>query len=105
MVYNNGWVSTCDRNHGHGMYLQNNGITVKLFENNIGFNTFCEGIQVYGEKAIISNMHFKGNVLFNNGVNGGPLTKKNNRRTDQLIVAGGCLPIQNLRQAEPILWC
>jgi hypothetical protein len=24
------------------------------------------------------------------------LTKKNNRRTDQLIVAGGCLPIQNL---------
>ena len=87
------------------MYLQNNGITVKLFENNIGFNTFCEGIQVYGEKAIISNMHFKGNVLFNNGVNGGPLTKKNNRRTDQLIVAGGCLTIQNLRQAEPILWC
>ena len=21
IVYNNGWVSTCDRNHGHGMYL------------------------------------------------------------------------------------
>lgn len=93
IVYNNGWVSTCDRNHGHGMYLQNNGSVVKLFAENIGFNNFCEGIQAYGERAVVSNMHFVGNTFFNNGVSGGALSIKG--RAANLIIASGCEPKEN----------
>ena len=85
IIYNNGWASSCDRGHGHALYLQNNGSSVKLVQDNIGFNSFDIGMQAYGGSASVSNLAFVGNVMFNNGAPGG-------HRVDNMYVGGGHPP-------------
>jgi hypothetical protein len=89
ILYNNGWASSCDRGHGHALYMQNNDSTVKLVQENIGFNSYDIGMQAYGGSANVSNLWFIGNVFFNNGVPGG-------HRVDNIFVGGGANPKQNI---------
>ncbi len=66
ILYHNGWDGP-DRTHGHNLYLQNGG-TEFLIENNIIFSAFEYGIHAYGSAAVISNMNFDRNIVFNNDV-------------------------------------
>lgn len=64
LIYNNGWIAT-DRNHGHGIYTQNNTGT-KNFGDNIILNNLSYGVQAYGSAtAPLNNFNFDGNALFN----------------------------------------
>ena len=66
LIYNNGW-SGPDRNHGHGIYSQNED-ALRTFSDNIIFNQFRNGIIVYGSSAAsLKNHLLEGNVTFNNG--------------------------------------
>jgi hypothetical protein len=64
LSYYNGWMAA-DRNHGHGMYLQN--ITgTKLVEDNFVGDNADEGIQAYGSgAAAITGITIRGNTLYN----------------------------------------
>jgi hypothetical protein len=70
LVYNVGGYGP-DRGHGHGFYLQNAGPGFKHIFDNITFNNFGEGMQIYGsDLAPVENFHLEGNVSFNNGAVG-----------------------------------
>lgn len=64
LSYYNGWMAP-DRNHGHGIYLQN--ITgAKLVEDNFVGDNADEGIQAYGSSAAtITGVTLQGNTLYN----------------------------------------
>jgi hypothetical protein len=82
LSYYNGFVGT-DRNHGHGMYLQNISGT-KTVSDNFVFDNADEGIQVYGSgNASLVNFVIIGNTLFNNDSWPTPNYQYN------LIIAGG----------------
>ena len=67
LIYNNGWQST-DRGHGHGLYLKSNNGPV-VARDNVVFNQFGYGIHAYSNAGSgnLVNLHFEGNVAFNNG--------------------------------------
>jgi len=70
LVFNIGGYGP-DRGHGHGFYLQNAGPGLKHLFDNITFNNFGEGIQIFGSStAPVQNFHLQGNVSFNNGAIG-----------------------------------
>jgi hypothetical protein len=75
VIYNNGWVELpLGNGHGHMIYSQNLDGT-RLLRDNIGFNQFGYGLDIYTEGATINNTVMDGNVIFNNGilqVNGTP---------------------------------
>lgn len=84
VIYNNGFMAT-DRGHGHGIYIQNETGTKAIYEN-ILFNQFALGIQVYGsgDNSFVRNFDIEGNMAFNNGILAGA-----NERANNLLVAGG----------------
>jgi hypothetical protein len=64
LSYYNGWMAS-DRNHGHGMYLQNITGTKLVQDNFVGDNA-DEGIQAYGSgAATITGITIQGNSLYN----------------------------------------
>jgi parallel beta-helix repeat protein len=67
LFYYNGWSGT-DRGHGHGIYAQNDtGSTMRIIDN-ILFQQFDKGIQIYGSAtAPLNNMDLEGNTAFQNG--------------------------------------
>jgi PKD repeat protein len=67
LFYYNGW-SAPDRGHGHGIYAQNDtGSTMRLIDN-IVFQQFDKGIQIFGSAAApLNNMDLEGNTVFQNG--------------------------------------
>lgn len=70
IVFYNGHMGP-DRAHGHGAYMQNTGLTKRL-EDNIIFNQFELGMQIFGTATTrLENFHLIGNVVFNNGTMGG----------------------------------
>jgi hypothetical protein len=86
VIYNVGWASSCDRGHGHALYVQNNASgVVKNYDDNIAFNSFDIGIQAYGAAPPITHLHFHGNIAFDNGLPYG-------HRVDNVIVAAGSAP-------------
>lgn len=67
IIYHNGWQGP-DRAHGHGIYSQNR-IGRKIIQDNIIFNQFDKGIQIYGSSsAALRNYLIEGNVIFNSGI-------------------------------------
>lgn len=81
IVFNNGWQGP-DRPHGHGAYMQNRD-GKKLLIDNIVFNQFELGLQIYGTATTFLNgFYLEGNVLFNNGALGG-------RYSRNLLIGGG----------------
>ncbi len=66
LAYYNGYVGT-DRNHGHGMYMQNN-VGSKTIANNFVGDNGDEGMQIYGSNtAQIIGFNITGNTLYNTG--------------------------------------
>ncbi len=64
LSYYNGWRGP-DRNHGHGMYMQNASGTKLISDNIVGDNA-DEGLQVYGSgNASIIGFTVTGNSLYN----------------------------------------
>ncbi|WP_345321629.1 putative Ig domain-containing protein, partial [Novipirellula rosea] len=69
LIYNNGW-SGPDREHGHGIYSQNEDFD-RRFADNILFNQFRHGIKIYGSNAAsLKNYQLERNISFNNGAAG-----------------------------------
>ncbi|MFI5120034.1 MAG: right-handed parallel beta-helix repeat-containing protein, partial [Thermoanaerobaculia bacterium] len=67
IIYNCGWDGATDRGHGHGIYVQNLTGT-KTIENNIIFNQYGTGLNVYGsDTAHMDNIDLIGNTVFENG--------------------------------------
>jgi hypothetical protein len=67
IVYNVGGYGT-DRGHGHGFHVQNASPSYKHIVDNISFNNFGEGMQLYGSgNAFVQNFHVEANVSMNNG--------------------------------------
>lgn len=67
LIYHNGWQGP-DGAHGHGICSQNETGS-KLFRDNIIFNQFDKGIQIFGSDAAeLKNFHLEGNTIFNNGI-------------------------------------
>lgn len=66
LIYNNGWQGP-DRGHGDGVVSQNRQ-GMMHFVDNILFNQFSMGFQIYGTKqSMLRGFHLAGNVVFNNG--------------------------------------
>lgn len=94
VVYNVGGYGT-DRGHGHGFYLQNEAPGYKHVADNITFNNFGEGLQIYGsDTAGVQNFHVEGNVSMNNGsiglgnnTTGGTVSA--GARDDNIIIGSG----------------
>lgn len=66
VIYNCGWQAP-GRGHGHAVYVQNTGAAVKTVENNIVFNSYDDGLNVYGSAAPLINIHLLDNTAFGNG--------------------------------------
>jgi hypothetical protein len=68
LIFNNGYRGG-DRTHGHGIYAKNDGRTPKLVRDNVVFNQFRNGIQIYTDAGTgqLRNFLVEGNVWFNNG--------------------------------------
>lgn len=68
LIFNNGYHGS-DRTHGHGIYAKNDGSTQKLVRDNVVFNQFRNGIQIYTDAGTgqLRNFLVEGNVWFNNG--------------------------------------
>ena len=83
VIYDNGFNST-DRGHGHGFYVQNNTGLMNIADNII-FNNFNMGMQIYGSSATyVRNITVDGNIGFNNGILAGEAD-----RADNILFAGG----------------
>jgi hypothetical protein len=69
IVYNNGFRDNID----HGIYAHNTTTGTKYITDNVFFNNFARGIQVYEAGSnLIRNFQVVGNVSFNNGsISGG----------------------------------
>ncbi|MBZ5600924.1 MAG: hypothetical protein LAO79_01305 [Acidobacteriia bacterium] len=66
VVYNNGWQGS-DGGHGHSVYSQNQ-TGVKQIIDNIMFDSYSFGIQIYGSSnAYLNNYDIEGNTLFDHG--------------------------------------
>ncbi len=86
IIYNNGWVGP-DRGHGHAIYTQNETGT-KLIRENIIFNQFGNGMQLYGSSAAsLKNYRLQGNVHFN----------------DRFLI-GGDAPVENVELRENYIY-
>jgi hypothetical protein len=81
--YNNGWIGG-DRPHGHGCYLQNDGTKKKTFRNNLVWNNYDDGIDVYGSAAPIHNIA----LLENTGIGNG---KRNLVYTGETVIKDGLI--------------
>jgi PKD repeat protein len=72
LMYYNGWAvqdaGGQKHGHGHGIYAQNATGSTQHFLDNIIFQQFGKGIQIYGSStAPLDNMDVEGNIAFQNG--------------------------------------
>ena len=88
IIYHNGTIGS-DRGHGHGLYIQNDSDTYKLIHDNIIFNSFGKGAQIYGTSVGVRNVKMTNNVIFNSA-----LAASN--AIEQGIYAGGEKPVNNI---------
>ena len=83
LSYFNGWDAP-DRGHGHSLYLQNAASNAtKVVEDNILFDSFAEGLQIYSSGASMDNFDLEGNVIVNAGA-----PSQTTGYTTNLIVGG-----------------
>ena len=88
IFYYSGWDAP-DRGHGHGIYGQNSPATgTKQILENILFDSFAEGLQVYAEGGdYLYNFDIRGNVVFNSGA-----LSQTSGYTTNLMIGGGVIP-------------
>ncbi len=71
VVWNNGWNSTVDGNHGHALYCQG-GTAERVVRDNILVSSFDYKLHAYGsELASLANLTFDQNILFGRSLVGG----------------------------------
>lgn len=85
IIYNNGFIAKDGKGRGEGIYVQNKSEEVRLIKNNILFNNYYKGIEVWsaGKRAtqqVVKNIALEGNIVFNSGTPAG-------RFYDNVIVA------------------
>ncbi|WP_040278848.1 right-handed parallel beta-helix repeat-containing protein [Psychroserpens damuponensis] len=74
-IYNNGFFSEV-RGRGAGIYVQNLSDKTRVIKNNIIFNNYYMGIEVWSAStkatsSYVKNMLLENNTVFNNGSSGG----------------------------------
>lgn len=82
LIYNNGWYSNgtypsadgpvfLNRGRGPGIYAQNETEDIRILKNNIVFNNFYNGFEVWSastdQPEIVKNFEIDNNTSFNNG--------------------------------------
>nr|WP_321236297.1 hypothetical protein [uncultured Psychroserpens sp.] len=72
MIYNNGFMSKNGKGRGEGIYVQNKSDQERIIRNNIIFNNFYKGIEVWsaGKRAdfqYVKNITLEHNIIFNSG--------------------------------------
>ena len=106
VIYNNGFIYNKGRGSGVGIYSQNLSDQTRVFRNNIIFNNFYKGIQIWSanknsNSEYVKNYLVENNVVFNNGLPAG-------YARDNLLVATddrkGNNIAKNIRIAENILY-
>lgn len=85
IIYNNGFMSKNGKGRGEGIYVQNKSDAVRLIKNNIIFNNYYKGIEVWsaGRRAdfqYVKNITLDSNIIFNSGTPSG-------KHRDNVIVA------------------
>ncbi|RXJ49384.1 right-handed parallel beta-helix repeat-containing protein [Gelidibacter gilvus] len=85
MIYFNGYMAKTGKGAGEGMYVQNQSESTRIIRNNIIYNNYYKGIEVWSagkrkELEFVKNITLKNNVIFNSGALSG-----NSR--DNLIIA------------------
>jgi hypothetical protein len=90
VIYHNGWQGPDpDRGHGHGIYSQNDTGT-KYFTDNIIFNQYGFGIQIYTQESSIKGYNLEGNICFENGS-----ASRDGHRDDNIFI-GGLTPAERI---------
>lgn len=84
IIYNNGYFSK-KRGSGVGIYVQNMSNATRIIKNNIIFNNYYKGIEVWSAAkksniAFVKNVLISSNTIFNNGLPTG-------KTKDNLIIA------------------
>ncbi len=84
IIYNNGYFST-KRGSGVGIYIQNESNKTRVITNNIIFNNYYKGIEVWSDNGkatseYVKNITLDNNVFFNSGLVSGTFR-------DNLIIA------------------
>ncbi|MFD2915878.1 right-handed parallel beta-helix repeat-containing protein [Psychroserpens luteus] len=74
-IFNNGFFSEV-RGRGAGIYVQNISDKTRIIKNNIIFNNYYMGIEVWSaskkaNSSYVKNMLLQNNIIFNNGSSGG----------------------------------
>ncbi len=90
-VYNNGWIQNIDgrMQHGPGFYVQNISDTkTRVFKNNIVFNNFSVGFEVWSASFVTSDDYVKNVLLEDNTAfnNGSPFRSSSNSYGDNNIL-------------------
>jgi hypothetical protein len=85
MIYYNGYIAKDGKGRGEGIYVQNKSEEERIIRNNIIFNNYYKGIEVWsaGKKAefqFVKNITLDHNIVFNSGSPSG-------RFFDNVIVA------------------
>ncbi|OUR99359.1 hypothetical protein A9Q86_12355 [Flavobacteriales bacterium 33_180_T64] len=76
LIYNNGYIGKTEKGLGEGMYVQNKSEATRLIKNNIIFNNYYKGIEVWSASRnadfeYVKNITLEHNILFNNGLPSG----------------------------------
>jgi len=87
IIYNNGAIGP-NRGHGHGLYVQQGTAGVKTIRNNIIFNSFGKGIQVYGTSVEVHNTVIEDNIFFDAALPAG-------MGLEQSVYIGGIMKVDN----------
>ena len=84
IIFNNGYYSS-KRGSGVGVYVQNSSEKFRLIKNNIIFNNYYKGVEVWSDnrkakEAYVKNIVLENNVIFNSAIITG-------KPKDNLIIA------------------
>ncbi|WP_298902693.1 hypothetical protein [uncultured Psychroserpens sp.] len=87
IIYNNGYITKKGKGGGVGIYVQNASDEMRIIENNIIFNNFYKGVQIWSankkaKESFVKNVELKNNAIFNNGSPAGTFK-------DNVIVGSG----------------
>lgn len=94
IIYNNGSHENLD----HGVYVHND-VGVKRLVDNIFFNNYARGIQVYATRRndVLRNVHVEGNISFNNGTISSSSTRVN-------LLFNAEVPVENMAAVDNLLF-
>ncbi len=96
LVYNNGTHENID----HGIYAHNATAGTKFITDNVFFNNYARGIQVYSDGGVLQNVRAVGNVAFNNGSISAGSTPVN-LLISAPVATSGMVAADNLLYASP----